>query len=282
MAAWRGKNVYEVLSVSSSNETVQPGEEISISAFVITKNEAAKIGACLASLSFVDEIVVVDDFSTDATPEICRSHGVSLHQHRFTGFKDQKSYAMSLVRNDWVLELDADERVSDEMREAILALTKEKASRFGCFEFKRKTRFWGKWIRRASFYPDYKPRLYRRVGGRWSDGNVHERFIAAGAVGRLAGDIMHEQDLDLYTYFQRTARYSDLSAVDYFARGRKARWHQVTIRPIATFFTRYIIRLGILEGRHGFVISAMGAMGTFMKYMKLYELENKSNGGLGG
>lgn len=268
--------------MSSSEIAPQSGKEVSISAFVITKNEAAKIGACLASLSFVDEIVVVDDFSTDSTPEICRSHGVSFHQHRFTGFKDQKSHAMSLVRNDWVLELDADERVSDEMREAILTLDAEKLSRFGCFQFKRKTRFWGKWIRRASFYPDYKPRLYNRVGGRWSDGNVHERFIAAGAVGKLGGDIMHEQDLDLYTYFQRTARYSDLSAADYFARGRKARWHQVTVRPVTTFLNRYIIRLGILEGWHGFVISAMGGIGTFIKYMKLYELEKKSKGGLGG
>lgn len=253
-----------------------------ISAFVITKNEAAKIGACLASLSFVDEIVVVDDFSTDQTPDICRSHGVTLHQHRFTGFKDQKSYAMSLVRNDWVLELDADERVSDRMREAILALTGEEMSRYGCFEFKRLTRFWGKWIKHASLYPDYKPRLYCKLGGRWSDGNVHERFIAKGATGRLAGDILHEQDLDLYTYFQRTARYSDLSAADYFARGRRASWHHVTVRPVATFLTRYLIRLGCLEGVHGFVISAIGAMGTFMKYMKLYEIQKRSSGGLGG
>lgn len=276
--------------MSSRNSAVapsgEPGSQRSgypkISAFVITKNEAAKIEACLASLSFVDEIVVVDDFSTDLTPDICRSFEVEFHQHRFTGFKDQKSHAMSLVRNDWVLELDADERVSDEMRDAILALRNEDMARYGCFEFKRKTRFWGKWIKHASLYPDYKPRLYCRVNGRWSDGNVHERFITQGATGKLAGDILHEQDLDLYTYFLRTARYSDLSAADYFARGRKTSWHHVTVRPVATFLTRYLIRLGFLEGVHGFVISAMGALGTFMKYMKLYEIQRKSRGGLGG
>ena len=255
-------------------------EKPRISAFVITKNEAAKIGDCLASLSFVDEIVVVDDFSTDATPEICRSHGVSFHQHKFTGFKDQKSHAMSLTSHDWVLELDADERVSEEMKQAILAVDPDDCGRYACFAFKRKTRFWGKWIRRASFYPDYKPRFYCKSRGAWSSGNIHERFIVDGPTGKLAGDILHEQDLDLYTYFLRTARYADLSAADYFARGRRTRWHHVSVRPAFTFLHRYLIRLGVLEGVHGFVISVMGALGTFMKYMKLYEIQKRAAGGL--
>jgi len=257
-------------------------EKPPISAFVITKNEAGKIGECLASLSFVDEIVVVDDFSSDATPQICREHGVALHQHRFTGFKDQKSHAMGLASHDWVLELDADERVSPEMRDAILALQPADFERSDCFEFKRKTRFWGKWIRHASLYPDYKGRLYCRSRGAWSGGNIHERFIVRGESRKLAGEILHPQDLDLYSYFLRTARYADLSAADYFARGKRASWHHVTIRPVSTFLTRYLLRLGVLDGVHGFVISVMGALGTYMKYMKLYEIQQKSSGGLGG
>lgn len=256
-------------------------EKTCISAFVITKNEAAKIGDCLASLSWVDEIVVVDDFSSDATPEICRSHGISFYQNKFTGFKDQKSHAMSLTSHDWVLEIDADERVSAEMKEAILQVSPEEYAGYSCFAFKRKTRFWGKWIRRASLYPDYKPRFYRKSDGVWSSGNIHERFIVNGPTKKLAGDILHEQDLDLYTYFLRTARYADLSAADYFARGRRAKWHHVTVRPITTFLYRYLIRLGVLEGVHGFVISAMGALSTFMKYMKLYEIQKRAAGGLG-
>ena len=257
-------------------------EKPPISAFVITKNEAAKIGECLASLSWVDEVIVVDDFSSDATPDICREFGASLHQHRFTGFKDQKSHAMGLARHDWVLELDADERVTPEMRDAILALGAQDYQRYDCFEFKRKTRFWGKWIRHASFYPDYKARFYCRSRGAWSGGNIHERFIVRGATRKLAGDILHPQDLDLYSYFLRTARYADLSAADHFARGKRARWHHVTVRPLSAFCTRYFIRLGLLDGVHGFVISVMGALGTFMKYMKLYEIQKKSAGGLGG
>jgi glycosyltransferase involved in cell wall biosynthesis len=259
-----------------------PAKRPYISAFIITKNEAAKIGECLASLSFVDEIVVVDDFSSDATPDICRQYGVSLHQHHFTGFKDQKRHAMNLASHDWVLELDADERISPELRQAIEALTPEDFERCDCFEFKRKTRFWGKWIKHGSLYPDYKGRLYCRTRGQWSGGNIHERFIVRGASRRIAADILHPQDLDLYSYFLRTARYADLSAAEYFSRGKRARWHHVTIRPVGTFFTRYLIRLGILDGVHGFVVSAMGALSTFMKYLKLYELQKKSAGGLGG
>lgn len=259
-----------------------PAEKTPISAFVIAKNEAAKIGECLDSLTWADEIVVVDDFSSDETPEICRRHGVKLHQHKFTGFRDQKCYAMELTENEWVLELDADERVSPEMREAILSLTPEDFRRYDCFEFKRKTRFWGKWILHASLYPDYKGRLYCKSRGEWSAANIHERFVVSGQTRKIAADILHPQDLDIYRYFLRTARYADLSAAEYFARGRRAKWHHVTLRPLSTFLTRYLIRLGVLDGVHGFVVSVMGALGTFMKYMKLYEIQKKAAGGLDG
>ncbi len=252
-----------------------PSETPKISAFVITKNESGKIRDCLTSLDWADEIVVVDDFSTDATPDICRESGVSFHQHRFTSFRDQKSHAMTLAANDWVLELDADERVSDEMRSAIQALTAEDYTRYDCFEFKRKTRFWGKWIMHSSFYPDYKARMYCRTRGAWNDVNVHERFIPDGLTKKVAGDILHEQDLDLHTYLQRVARYAHMSAADLFAGGKRAAWYHVAVRPLITFFKRYFIRLGFLDGIQGFVIAVIGAIGTFLKFMRLYEIQNE-------
>lgn len=251
-----------------------PVEIPQISVFVITRNESAKLGECLTSLDWADEIVVVDDFSTDATPDICREFGVSFHQHRFSSFRDQKSHAMSLASNDWVLELDADERVSDEMRSAIQALPAEDYERYDCFEFKRKTRFWGKWIKHSSFYPDYKARMYCRTRGAWNNANVHERFIPDGRTKKVAGDILHEQDLDLHTYLQRVARYAQISAADYYANGRRATWFHVSFRPVTTFLQRYLIRLGFLDGVQGFVISVMGAISTFLKYMRLYEIQN--------
>ncbi len=246
-----------------------------ISAFVITHNEAAKIADCLASLQWLDEVVVVDDNSTDATEEICRHYGARFYRHPFTGFKDQKSHAMMLTANDWVLELDADERVSPEMRDSILSLAEADFERFSGFEFRRLTCFWGKWIRHASLYPDYKMRLYNKQRGVWSEGNVHERFIPEGASRRLTVDIIHSQELDLPTYFQRTARYAILSALDMHARGKRARWHHFTIRPVYTFAYRFLVRLGFLDGVHGFVISVMGGIGTFLKYMRLYEMERR-------
>jgi glycosyltransferase involved in cell wall biosynthesis len=248
-------------------------ERPKISAFVISRNEALKISGCIEYLKWADEIVVVDDFSTDGTPEICRAHGVKFVQHVFTGFKDQKSYAMSLTSNNWVLELDADERVSDEMRECILALPKEDFSLYSCFEFRRKTRFWGKWIRHASFYPDYKARLYKKNDGEWSEGNIHERFITGGLTKKIPADIFHCQDLDLHTYILRTIRYANLSALEMHERGKEARILHFTIRPLYTFVYRFFFRLGFLDGVHGFVISAVGAIGTFIKYLRLYELQ---------
>ena len=244
-----------------------------ISAFVITKNSEGVIGGCLESLAWADEVVVVDDFSTDATPEICRRHDVRFIQHPFTGFRDQKRQAMSLAVHDWVLEIDSDERVSEAMRQGILGLREDDFSGYAGFEFPRLSRFWGKWIRHASFYPDRKLRLYDRRRGSWSEENIHERFIPAGAVGRLPGDILHVQDLNLHDYLLRTARYARLSAEEYRRKGRVARWHHFTVRPIYTFLYRYIVRLGFLDGVEGFVISAMGAVGTFLKYLRLYEMQ---------
>ena len=248
----------------------------SISAFVITKNEAAKIGTCLDSLEWVDEIVVVDDFSTDATPDVCRKKGVSFYQNTFTGFRDQKRYAMSLTAHDWILEIDADERVSTAMRQSIEELTIDDFEAFSCFEFRRITNFWGKWIRHASLYPDYKGRLYHKRQGKWSEANIHERFIPSGRTKRIAADIIHDQDLDICSYFKRTVRYGEMSAVELFARGKRASWLHLTLRPLYTFCYRFVARLGFLEGMPGFVISVMGAVGTFVKYAKLFELQKKS------
>jgi glycosyltransferase involved in cell wall biosynthesis len=249
-------------------------EKPKISAFVITFNEGEKIAACLESLSWVDEIVVVDDYSSDGTAEICeRYEKVRLYRNKFTGFKDQKSFAVSLTSNDWLLELDADERVSEQMKDEIQAIPTIDFSAFNAFAFRRITNFWGKWIKHASMYPDYKTRLYNKQKGAWSEGNIHERFIPLGNTRKIHADIVHDQNLDLLAYLKRTARYSEMSASDMFVRGKRAKWHNFTIRPIYTFFYRYFARLGFLDGIQGFVIAVMGGIGTFVKYMTLYELQ---------
>ena len=246
-----------------------------ISAFIITKNNGDKIGDCLTSLEWADEVIVVDDFSDDDTPAICRGFAnVKFVQNRFAGFQEQKVFAMSLTANDWVLKMDADERVSTPMRDGILALTGEDFSRYSSFEFKRLTCFWGKWIRHGSFYPDYNPRLFNKHKGAWIGVNPHDKFYTTGLTKKMPGDIYHFQNWDLSHYVTRTVYYSTVSAGEYRKGGRKAKLSDFTIRPLYTFFYRYLIRLGFLEGVHGFVISVVGAIGTFVKYMKIYELQH--------
>jgi glycosyltransferase involved in cell wall biosynthesis len=242
-----------------------------ISAYVITKNESAKIAGCLASLDWLDDRVVVDDFSSDRTAEIAAECGARVISNPFNGFRDQKRFAMEQTRHDWVLELDADERVSPEMRAAIQTLSDDDFKGCNGFAFCRLTRFWGKWIRHGSLYPDYKVRLYHRRHGVWSSGDVHERFIPQGAVRRIPVDIVHEQDLDLRLYVARTARYAEMSAADYARAGKQWSWFDF-LRPVHTFVYRFFIRCGFLDGVHGFLIAVVGAMGTFLKYAHLLEL----------
>jgi glycosyltransferase involved in cell wall biosynthesis len=250
-------------------------EKPRISAFVITKNNGDKIAGCLESLGWADEVIVVDDFSSDETPDICRRFpNVRFSQNTFRGFQEQKIHAMAQTANDWVLKVDADEQITPEMRDSIGALTGDDLREYACFEFKRLTCFWGKWIRHGSFYPDYNPRLFNKHAGAWGGINPHDKFMTRGRTKKLAGDILHFQNWDLYTYACRTALYADISAAEYYKGGRRAHWHQVTLRPLYTFLYRYFFRLGILDGWHGFVISVMGGYGTFLKYMKIFELQH--------
>ncbi len=249
-----------------------------ISAFIITKNEEKNIEDCLKSLSWVNEIVVVDDFSEDSTEAICKNYNVKFIKNKFISFKEQKSFAMSNTSNEWVLEIDADERASDEMKKEIENLIDDDLKKYDGFEFKRKNYLRGKWLKFGAQYPDYKLRLYNKKRGNWSENKVHERFIVNGASKRLKGDILHFQDVDLKKLISKTINYSFLSAQELFKKGKKAKWHHYTIRPLYTFFYRYFFRLGFLDGLEGFIISVVGAIGTFSKYMFLKEMERNNNG----
>lgn len=250
------------------NSSVQ---KVPLSAFVITKNERSNIDDCISSLNFVDDIVVVDDFSNDGTPERCKKLGCRVISNRFTSFSDQKKFAMQATRNNWVLEIDADERISPTLQQAISALGTADFEKFDGFAFRRLTRFWGEWIRHSSLYPDYKVRLYHKDRGEWNTARVHEHFKPHGHVCRIPHDILHCQDLALKTYAQRTMRYAELSAEDLYECGRRSRWYDF-LRPFHMFFLRYVIRLGFLDGVQGVTIAAMGGFGTFYKYFRLYEL----------
>ena len=253
---------------------------IKISAVIITYNEEDNIERCLDSVTeTADEIVVVDSFSSDATAEICKSRGVEFIQHSFEGHIEQKNYALSCAGNDYVLSLDADEALSETLVASIQA-TKQSWSADG-YSMNRRTRYCGRWIRHCGWYPDRKIRLWDRRQGQWGGVNPHDHVAMeqGSRLDHLNGDILHYSYPTIRHHVSQINRFSDIAARAAFADGRRSNLLlDICLNPTLTFFKKYVLKLGILDGYEGFVISTSTAYGKFLKYIKLRELEklNKS------
>jgi glycosyltransferase involved in cell wall biosynthesis len=255
-------------NVSDFHQTAPGGP--GISATIITLNEEAHIADCLTSLDFVDEIVVVDSGSRDRTVEICRAHPrVRLEQQEWLGFGKQKNRAAELASHDWILNLDADERVTPELRSAILA-----ADRNGMagFRMARENYFGRRWIRHCGWYPDYNTRLYDRSRCRFSERPVHETLECDGTVGTLQGNLRHFTYSGIGDYLQRMQRYSGLAAEEMVGKGRRPGILTLLVKPPATFCRMYLLKRGFLEGETGLVLSLLYAIYTFCKYARAREL----------
>ena len=253
------------------------GNPINISAVIITYNEERNIGRCLDSVREVaDETVVVDSYSTDKTEEICRALNVKFLQHHFQGHIEQKNYAVSCAGYEYVLSLDADEVLSEELKQAILAAKQN--WRFDGFSFNRLTNYCGQWIRHSGWYPDTKLRLWDRRKGRWGGVNPHDRVIMdeQRSVCHLAGDLYHYSYPTIKDHISQINSFSEIAAREAYREGRKANvLPDIVFNPLLTFFKKYFIKLGFLDGYPGFLIAIHTAYGKFLKYSKLREL-NKS------
>ena len=237
------------------------------SAVIITLNAAAQIEACLQSIAFADEVLVVDCGSTDATLALAQKAGARILHQDWLGYGAQKQFAISQAKNDWVLCLDADERVSTPLRTAIeAALMAPKAHGF---DLPRCNRFMGRWLRHGEGYPDWSLRLFHRKYGRWSEDPVHEKVELDGAPGRLQGDLLHESAEDLTRYLEKQNRYTTLQAAVLRQRGKRASVAQMVLSPLLRFVKFYIGRLGFLDGVPGLVHIAIGCHNSFIKYAKL-------------
>jgi len=237
------------------------------SAVIITLNAAAQLEACLQSIAFADEVLLVDSGSTDATLALARQYGTRVLQQAWLGYGAQKQFAVGQASHDWVLCLDADERVSDPLRAAIeTALIAPQANGF---EMPRCNRFMGRWLRHGEGYPDWSLRLFRRSHGRWSDDPVHEKVLLDGAPGRLQGDLLHESAEDLALYLHKQNRYTTLQAEALYRRGKRVSVAQMVLSPLLRFVKFYVLRLGFLDGVAGLVHIVIGCHNSFIKYVKL-------------
>ena len=245
-----------------------------LSVTVITKNEAADLGAALASVAWADEIVVVDSQSTDETVAIARQHTDRVVVREWPGFIDQKNYAASIASHDWILSLDADERVTPELASEITALMAS-PPREAAFRIPRVTWHLGQWIRTTDWYPDYQLRLYDRRSAQWTGKYVHEAVTVRGETGQLRGELQHYAYRDIADHLETIDRYTTYAAKQLHEAGRRAGVLDLVVHPPLAFLRNYIVRGGIRDGATGFIISRLNAYYVFLKFAKLWELENR-------
>jgi glycosyltransferase involved in cell wall biosynthesis len=245
-----------------------------LSLCVITRDAARQIAGCIASVPFADEIVVVDSGSDDDTVEVARRCGARVIAQPWLGYGAQKNFAVGAARNDWVLCLDADERLTPALAAAIAAALAAGDATAGpaAYAMARRNRFLGRWLAHGEGYPDWNVRLFDRRRARWSDDPVHEHVVADTRIARLAGDLLHASAESLDTYMAKQNRYTTLQAEAMYARGERASALRLVVSPLARFFRFYVLRLGFLDGVAGFLHIAIGAFASFMKYAKLRAL----------
>jgi glycosyltransferase involved in cell wall biosynthesis len=244
-----------------------------LSVTVITRNEAENLTAALASVSWADELIVVDSESTDATASIARTVGARVEIRAWPGYSAQKNYAASIASHDWILSLDADERVSPALAGEIRALLASEPPRRG-YRVPRMSHYLGRWIRGTDWYPDYQLRLYDRRAGRWNGRIVHESVALDGEPGVLEHDLQHYPYRDISHHLATIDRYTTLAAGEMRARGKVPSIAAVALHPPFAFLRNYLLRGGFRDGSAGFTVSALNSYYVFLKLAKAREPAN--------
>jgi glycosyltransferase involved in cell wall biosynthesis len=243
-----------------------------VSVCIITKDEEENLPDCLSSVSWADEIVVVDSRSKDRTREIASAAGARVVERDFPGHVEQKNFAVEQARNDWVLCIDADERLSPELAGSVRRALEEPGDRAG-YECARLTFHSGTPIRHGGWYPDRKLRLFDRRRARWGGRNPHDRVEADGPVGRLEGDLLHHSYRSISDHLRQIDFFTAIAAKEKRARGERASAWKLVLRPAWKFVRMYLLKAGFLDGTAGFVVAVTGAYYVFLKYARLRELE---------
>lgn len=250
---------------------------IKLSGVIITYNEERNIERCLESLTnVVDEIVVVDSYSSDNTKEICKKYNVRFIEQEFLGYIEQKNFALQQAKYDYIVSLDGDEALSESLQRSILQLKSDwVADGYYCNRFNN---FCGQWIKHSDWYPNKKLRVFDRRKAKWKGINPHDEIIleeGGSKTGYLKGDILHWTYQTYSEFNQKTEYFSTIAAKAYFEKGKKASLLKLICNPTWAFLKAYFLRLGFLDGFNGFMISYQTGNITFLKYAKLRELQKK-------
>ena len=250
--------------------TPEGGGRARLSVVVITRNEEESLRACLESAAFADEILVVDSYSTDGTIDLARECGARVLQHEFVNFSQQKNWAVSQAAHEWILVLDADERVTPGLREEVRRLLAGRPEA-DAYRIPRLNFFLGRPMRFGGWGFDRVTRLFRRHV-RFKDVEVHEDVDLPGPLPRLRNGIEHHSFRSFDQYLKKMQVYSASGALQAYRQGRRATLDKILLRPPARFLRMYVLRLGFLEGMHGLIVSVLGAFSVYLKYARLWEI----------
>ena len=248
-----------------------------LSVIVITRNEEHNIVDCLQTVVWANEIIVVDSQSSDRTVELTKQVTQKVFVTEWMGYGAAKNFALEKATNEWVLWLDADERITPELAKEIQEALRNNPIPYNGFEVGRRAYFLGKWIKHCGWYPAYVTRLFRRTGATFNTSRVHEKLECPGAIGRLKNDLLHYTDETLFHYLSKFNRYTSLAAEDLATAGKKFSLYDLLVRPPFLFFKMYVLRLGFLDGMHGLVLCLLSSAYVFTKYAKLWELTRSSD-----
>ena len=250
---------------------------IKLSVVIITFNEEKNIERCIRSLKGIsDEVIVVDSFSTDATEKICIDLGAKFFKHAFAGYIEQKNYAATLTSFDHILSVDADEVVSDRLRDSILAVKKD--WKHSSYSMNRLSNYCGHWIKHGGWYPDRKTRLFEKGKGKWGGYNPHDKYLPENPNDSelLKGDLLHYSYYSIEGHIAQVNKFSGIGAHSAFIAGKRSNYFKIIFKPAFKFFRDYILRAGFLDGYYGYVISRISSHETFLKYVKLREMQKSS------
>jgi glycosyltransferase involved in cell wall biosynthesis len=242
-----------------------------ISVYVLTFNNERTIERCLRSVQWADEVVIVDHYSTDRTPEICCHYTDRFYQKEWTNYRDEYNYAVTLATHTWVMFLDSDEEISEELAHEIKEELGKNNGQWAGYITPRMTYYLGRWIRHGEWYPDYKIRFYDRTKGTWVGRTLHPRIEVAGTVKRLMHACLHYNYRDITDQIQTMDRYSEMAAQAFDEEHKIFRFTKLFLHPPFRFLRDYFLRRGFLDGLPGFIIAVSTMYYVFIKYAKLWE-----------